>query len=342
MAATTKDILEAFASSILAAFSLVGNILVILVVYRNISLRTPVNLLFVNLAFADMITAVFVIPRFTFKLMMKYPEGKAGDILCKFIRDLSWIGGQASAFTLVAIAFERRCAILYPHRRLGKISRRKLRIVIMASWIYGVTLELPSIYSSKLNRNNGICDEAWGNKTLGKIYAVSLLVMNFVIPMVILLFAYFGIVKHFWGKETRSPMYFTNMALLRFRKRVTIVLLAVAVSYGVCWLPLPLFYMLYHVTGPPPIIEYNSTAYNFAIILVSLNSCLDPLLYCLQGERFGRALKRLICGKNRIPAIVQDIELARMTDFSIPLASRIRGSHHGSFELTALETFNRV
>jgi hypothetical protein len=334
-----KDILEVLVSSVLAVISLIGNILVILVVYRNISLRTPVNILFVNLAFADMIAAVFVIPRFVVKLTMIHPEGRAGDVLCKFIRDLSWIGGQASAFTLVAIAFERHYAILYPHRRLGKLSKGKFRLIIIGSWIYGVTLELPSIYSSKFNRDFGICDEHWENKTLGQVYSVVLFVMNFVVPMVVLLFAYFGIVKHFWGKQASTFTNLANMALMRFRKRVTVVLLAVAVSYGVCWLPLPLFYMLYHVTGDEPVIEYNSTAYNFAILFVSLNSCLDPIVYSLQGERFGRALKRLLCCRDKV-TLIRETELIRMTEFTLPLP-KSNHKQNGSFELN-LETLDRI
>lgn len=309
MACTTKDIIEAVIASSLAIFNTVANTFVILVIYTNVSLQTPVNLLLVNLAIADMIAAVCALPRFIFKLMLTYPEGNGADLLCKFVRDASFIGGQAAAFTLVAIAFERHFAILYPYRRLGRISKGKFRAIVVGSWTFGIVMELPSIYSSKYNSELGICDEYWDSNLLGQLYSVLVFMMDFFVPMVILWFAYFGILKHFWGSKSRVHDV-SNMALFRFRKRVTTVLLAVTLSYCICWLPLVLFYMIYHLSKSNPIIMYNSTLYNFAIIFVGLNSCLDPIFYSLQSARFARSLKRLFCCRRKRPLFNGDIQMA--------------------------------
>ncbi|EDO33165.1 predicted protein, partial [Nematostella vectensis] len=287
------DIAEAVVPCVLAVVSLIGNLLVVLAVIRNPAMQTNVNFLLVNLAIADVVAAVFVLPRFTFRFILTHPRGNAGDVLCKFVRDLSWVGGQASAFTLVAIAYERYFAILRPHRGLARTSKRKLNLIIVLSWIYGVALESPSIYSSKYNKDLRICDEKWGNVMVGRVYSVVLFIMDFVMPLAMMTVAYAGIVKHLWGRQSAGVLNAANLASCRFRKRVTLVLLAVTVSYTVCWLPLPLCYMLYHVTGPA-LVDYNSKTYNFAIMFVSLNACLDPILYSLQSKRFGRIIRRML------------------------------------------------
>ena len=80
----------------------------------------------------DIIFAVFyianIIPRNSFTL----PEGLSGGILCVLLADaaLTWLGGNASVFTLVAIAIERYYAVIFPHGNKGKLTMRKLKVYV--------------------------------------------------------------------------------------------------------------------------------------------------------------------------------------------------------------------
>ena len=43
---------------------------------------------------------------------------------------LAWLGGNASVFTLVAIAIERYYAVIFPHGNKGKLTMRKLKVSV--------------------------------------------------------------------------------------------------------------------------------------------------------------------------------------------------------------------
>jgi len=94
---------------IMAIMDLVGNTLVVLVIRLNKSMRTPMNMLLLNLAVADMVVAVFVTIQFVIGPTFEHPSGTTGLLLCKFITGgpMSWSAAAVSVFTLVVISIER-------------------------------------------------------------------------------------------------------------------------------------------------------------------------------------------------------------------------------------------
>ena len=89
--------------------------------------RNPVNFLLLNLAVADMMFALFIGQRFVLVHLYPHPVGLSGSLLCKS-HNLTWVGGAASVFTLVAIAFERFYAVIYPYGNKGKVTYGKLKV----------------------------------------------------------------------------------------------------------------------------------------------------------------------------------------------------------------------
>ena len=110
MMSSSLDVVRSVKLGILVPTNLVGNILVVMVVMRSKkSLKTPMNYLLVNLAFADIMVAVFMVTDQLFFHVVLHPEGVAGDYLCKLVtgKILTWVGSVASVCTLLSIAFER-------------------------------------------------------------------------------------------------------------------------------------------------------------------------------------------------------------------------------------------
>ena len=92
--------------------------------------RTPINLLLVNLAVADILYAMFVTPDTFLMLASSHPGGTTGTVLCKLLTggNLAWVAGTSSVVTLVAIASERYYAVIYPIGNFGKLTKRKLKV----------------------------------------------------------------------------------------------------------------------------------------------------------------------------------------------------------------------
>ena len=95
--------------------------------------RSPMNVLLLNLAIADMLVALFIAPRFILIHLFKHPDGLTGKVFCELLTggNLAWYGGVTSVFTLVVIAFERYYAVMYPYGNRGKLTYRKLKVSFM-------------------------------------------------------------------------------------------------------------------------------------------------------------------------------------------------------------------
>lgn len=83
-----------------------------------------------NLAAADILYAVFMAPKVFITVTASHPDGTTGSFLCKFLTDgiVAWVGGVSSMITLVAIAFERYYAIVYPLGNKGNFIKDNLKV----------------------------------------------------------------------------------------------------------------------------------------------------------------------------------------------------------------------
>ena len=59
-----------------------------------------------------------------------HPEGISGKVLCTLLTDgnLAWIGAASANITLIAIAFERYYAVIYPQENKGNLNMRKVKV----------------------------------------------------------------------------------------------------------------------------------------------------------------------------------------------------------------------
>lgn len=98
--------------------------------YYHQTCRTPMNILLLNLAAADMMVGLFLVPQFILMQFFKHPDGMTGTIICKTLTgsNIAWVGGGASVFTLVVIAFDRYYAVFHPYGRKRKLTNEKLKV----------------------------------------------------------------------------------------------------------------------------------------------------------------------------------------------------------------------
>ena len=77
---------------------------------------------------------MFNVPHILNKLAhIHHPDGVIGTVLCKLVTDgqIASIGAVASFVTLAAIAFERYYAVVYPFGDKGKLTTRKLKVLLV-------------------------------------------------------------------------------------------------------------------------------------------------------------------------------------------------------------------
>ena len=284
--------------SVLIVTDLTGNTLVCLVVIKNKCMRTPMNFLLVNLALADMLVALGISLQYVFSHTFSHPQGKAGLYVCKILTggNLTWLGGLVSEFSLVAIAFERYYAIVYPYLQRGRMTTRKIVMIVIVSWVCATLINFAPFYVMTYSKEQDFCVEEWPRLSEAKFYSMFVFFTDVIFPLSIMGFLYTRIILNLWGKSNRvqSSQDTTRVVVLKVRKKMTKMLLVVTAVYGLCWTPIMLLYVLSYYS-PSEYIQYGSNAYNIAIVFVCLNSSINPFVYTLHSEQFRRSFKSILC-----------------------------------------------
>lgn len=282
--------------SIMMLVNLVGNTLVILVVLRNRSMKTPTNYLLINLASADMVVAIFIGIQFIATPTFTHPQGTVGSALCKIITGGTpgWVGAVASVFSLVAIAIERYWAVLHPHSQKIKLTKTKIIILAMLSWIVSIIWATPGFWATTYIKEINGCAHSFSKPIYAKLYTVGWSVVAGVIPISVMGALYFRVVYRLWFVNNEAAEA-TQRSLLRYRKRVTKMVIFVTLVYVLCWVPELLIYFL----GFTGTITLEAVHHAIASALIVFNSSINPIVYSLQSSKFRKHLGELICCRKR-------------------------------------------
>lgn len=280
--------------------NLVGNTLVILVVLRNRSMKTPTNYLLVNLASADMVVAIFIGIQFIATPTFTHPQGTVGSALCKIITGGTpgWVGAVASVFSLVALAIERYWAVLHPHSQKIKLTKTKIIILAMLSWIVSIIWAIPGFWATTYVKEINGCAHSFSKPIYAKLYTVGWSLVAGVIPICIMGALYSRVVHRLWFVKNNSAEV-TQRSLLRYRKRVTNMVILMTLVYVLCWVPELIIYFL----GFTGTITLEAVHHAIASALIVFNSSINPIVYSLQSSKFRKHLGELICCRKRIAVV---------------------------------------
>ncbi|XP_037532387.1 cholecystokinin receptor type A [Nematolebias whitei] len=181
--------------SLIFLLSVLGNSLIIAVLVRNRRMRTVTNLFLLSLAVSDLMVSLVCIP-FTFipNLMRDFIFGTG---ICKLVMYFMGVSVSVSTFNLVAISLERYSAICNPLTSRAWQTKSHAAKVITATWVASFILMLPYPISStlkpftRLNNSTGhMCRLVWPNDVIQQSWYVSLLLILFLIPGIVMMTAY--------------------------------------------------------------------------------------------------------------------------------------------------------
>lgn len=280
---------------LLAIIDIVGNVIVCAIIKRNRDMRSPMNYLLLNLAIADIMCAMFIAPRVYFQLTFNHPDGVIGTFLCKFVTDgsVAWIGGASSIVTLTAIAIERYYAVMYPHGNKWKLTEHKLKVIIPFSWVFAILLITPMFIVKDVLKNNdgNFCAYVYPKEWMGRAYTTTWNVVFF-LPLALMIVLYARVVRALWfhGNDD-NQLTRKQKGVARVRKRVTLMVVAITVIYGICWGTNEVVYAIefiaLHHIGHLPMAIANT--------MVLFNSAINPFVYALLNKQFRVKMKVMLC-----------------------------------------------
>ena len=134
-----------------------------------------------------------------------------------------------------------------------------------------------------------------------KVYSALCLLVVGLIPVGTMFVLYSRVVYSLWLKPKRNPSFagFSQLAVIKNRQKVTKIVLIVSTVYTLCWIP---ELCIYTTSAYSPALVEGNIAYPVSVAMVTVNSAVNPVIYCFHSERFRRHLKALIC-RGRLKSI---------------------------------------
>lgn len=289
--------------------ALVGNLGIIVIVFKTKTLRRAVNFFIVNMAIADCLLAVFAIPHSIVPIVTRSYEwrvhGEAGLALCKIVFIVIDTASVASVLSMVCLACDRFCAVVKPmNRSLVTSAIRKGGIVL--TWILAIGYSSPYFYTAKtLSYNDkNYCQVDWGSDNIDHTKAmtihatVAISALGF-LPWILVIILYaIMVVEIKRSKQASQP----NLHCCGSRKaeidlKVIKLSLAIVISFAVCNFPLSAMYFVvvivwrWAVDCPP---YYWSNLWFASQALVFLYTVLNPCVCFIFSENFRKGFKSLL------------------------------------------------
>ncbi|XP_076308820.1 putative G-protein coupled receptor No18 [Tachypleus tridentatus] len=304
-------VLGSIICALIIALTLLGNVLVILVVFRFRRLRSVTNLLLASLASADITVALMVMP-----LLVIYDferRWRFGPIACHFWISCDVMCCTASILHLFIIALDRFWAITKPLRYRSRVSKKRVTVAIGVIWLCSSAISFIPIFMGWYSNdpvsifvNSDEC-----SLEVNRVYAVVSSVTSFYLPLPVMFYVYFRIllIAERQSREIRQLEVSLEEAdqqikqSLRRRSRQlltdTKAIRTLGIVMGifcVCWLP---FFLMYVILA---FCKHCHLEYEWRSAITWLgyfNSSFNPCIYGFLNKEFKSAFRRVLGWKNR-------------------------------------------
>ncbi|XP_060526011.1 pyrokinin-1 receptor-like [Cylas formicarius] len=273
----------------------VGNVTTCIVIARNKSLHTATNYYLFSLALSDLVLLVSGLPQEIYLIWNRYPY-IFGGTFC-FLRGLlAETSGNATVLTITGFTVERYLAICHPFlsQTMSKLSRAIKFILFI--WLVAISFAIPQALALKVD---GTCPHCLPTRpVMDHSFEISTFVF-FVTPMTLITVLYVLI-----GSTLRSSrmMKMRNVGakdICKSSRRVVKMLVAVVVTFFICWAPFHVqrLYTIY-ATFPKAdeqthslYLQVYSVVTYVSGILYYVSATSNPILYSIMSMKFRKAFK---------------------------------------------------
>ncbi|XP_021358894.1 alpha-1A adrenergic receptor-like [Mizuhopecten yessoensis] len=167
-----------------------GNVLVLIAVYANSHLRSTTNYFIVNLACADLLLGITVLPfSATHEIIGYWPFG---EVFCEIWAAIDVLWCTGSIITLTAISVDRYIGVTRPLQHSTIMSEKKACYVIIFVWIVSAAISVVPFIGWKEPQSPDPT-QCTVNGELG--YVIVSASVSFYVPISVIIFVYIRIYK---------------------------------------------------------------------------------------------------------------------------------------------------
>ncbi|XP_011687172.1 PREDICTED: orexin receptor type 1-like isoform X2 [Wasmannia auropunctata] len=304
----------------------IANIFVIIMICKY-HLKSVTNYFVINLSVADLIVATICMPMtISQEISMSWNHS---EFLCKLNSYLQSVGVIVSVYTITAMSIDRYLAIRKPMILRCICSHRNIILVIVGIWLTSmaffitiyeamkfhnpmkkvINMTLDLMASENFSHNSispmppdfNMCTEDLTSLGIRQdVFGNVCFLFSTAFPCLIVLLAYSLIGFTLWsGKppfdcDNRESISSRQGSRLRQdRKRVALMLLFLAILFGLCWMPYNIVKYLIDVNVIDPTTSTNVTLKYF-LFLGHANSAMNPVIYCWMTRGLRQNLARIL------------------------------------------------
>ena len=296
--------------------SVVGNTVLIFIVWKRPEVRSHNGFMFVNMAVADLLVTLFMMP---WSIAQLYSEGgwlitgMLGEITCRGFLYLGYINLAASILCLIIMAIDRYYAVLQPlnHHILWF---RKAKVITPLIWFMAMVLVsitcvfFDLVYDKYCLYNFELFGEDL-RETLSRFYYFYLFTIIYLIPLVIIFVLYAIVAYRVWFHQTPGFHLTESQQRQELTKRRAVrMLIVIVVTFAACWLPSQVVNLL-SAFGIKPSRNITYLVYWCA----HANSAINPWLYIGLSSNMNLALRNMVSKIRRTKPDIQGQRTTRNT-----------------------------
>ena len=282
-----------------------GNIFVVVIIINTSAMRKKLtNAYITNQSVIDALASLLLIFSVTFEDDGRTYHTLLDDLKCRiwFTRFPSWSLFTSSTYNLIMLTIERYLSIIHPIWHKMKFTKKMVIASILFVWLFGASFNAALLFPTSGLTANGKCrvlmfwpEGHWQNA----VGVVAIFILYF-IPLFIFTILYTRIfiklrqsvrsaVINDPARNFRQPGAVTPIA--RARNNVLKTLFIVVCSFIFCWTWNEIYFLIFNVGGGE--IDFTSAFYNFTVVMIFMNCCINPFIYVAKYEEFQKATKRI-------------------------------------------------
>ena len=302
--------------SALSLFGILGNILSIIVLGRDRSMRRTTRFLLQMLSVADAAYLVCCLFYQTLKSICDLTDWMpAIKSIWAYIEPLAWpcasIAQTSTVWLVVVVTADRYVAICRPLHAPQYSTVSRTRIAVIVVWSLSILYNVPRFFeravgeqldpATNATKTGALRTSFRENRIYVIVYKTGLFfVVRFLVPFSALAFFNTCLIRAIDKSRRRQDK---TQDTRRQRKNHTLMLVIVVIVFVLCEIPDLLLRLWLAIKSLLPDVTYPLQPLRFVNVtsnmLLTVNSCINFAIYCLLGRQFKAILVRLVCRRGR-------------------------------------------
>ncbi|XP_053186783.1 C-C chemokine receptor type 5-like [Scomber japonicus] len=273
-------------------FGLVGNVLVLVIIYRFGRLTTVTNIFLLNLV----VSSLIFISRLPFGGVYM-PPSDSGNVMCKIVRSVYYLGFYSSGLFLALLTFDRHLAVVYSLGAPRLINQRRALLCCAVVWLVSSLACIPRMILYKAFQytpsSTTFCYEyvdVFTNHLRNPAFYRQLSIF-LLFPLIVIVYCYIRI----------AITVITSKSVTKF-KTVRLIFVIVLLFF-ISWIPYNVVLLTDH--GPMTCERIYRRIYVGQITHIYF--CISPIFYIFVGEKFQNYFRQMVV--KRFPGLKKYISV---------------------------------